>query len=293
MIVLGADLGGTSCRVALFDGATERGRAEGSGGAMRSGLGATRADEVAALAAPLLHRAGIKRADVLVVGAAGAGREHEREELEGALAGRHLAWRTTVTTDAELARAAAFGAGAGVLLIAGTGSIAIGRDAQGTARRAGGLGWRMGDQGSGYWIGQHALEAVGAMHDGLGPATRLTEALCAAAGVQGIAGLVRWSTTATPAAVAALAPATLQAADLGDAVATQLRQEALDALCRLARAAGAGSGAVPVAFSGGLIAPGGPLRALLLAECTRHGITVHGPAIDPCRGAIVLADGVS
>lgn len=293
MIVLGADLGGTSCRVALFDGATERGRAEGSGGAMRSGLGVTRAEEVAAMAAPLLRRAGITRADVLVVGAAGAGREHEREELEGALAGRHLAWRTIVTTDAELARAAAFGAGAGVLLIAGTGSIAIGRDAQGTARRAGGLGWRMGDQGSGYWIGQRALEAVGAMHDGLGPATRLTEALCAAAGVQGIAGLVRWSTTATPAAVAALAPATLQAADRGDAVATQLRQDALEALCRLARAAGAGSGAVPVAFSGGLIAPGGPLRPLLLAECTRHGITVHGPAIDPCRGAIVLADGVS
>ncbi|MBK9547920.1 MAG: hypothetical protein IPO52_02140 [Gemmatimonadetes bacterium] len=293
MIVLGADLGGTSCRVALFDGATERGRAEGSGGAMRSGLGATRAEEVTALAGPLLHRAGIKRADVLVVGAAGAGRDHEREELEGALGGRHLAWRTMVTTDAELARAAAFGVGAGVLLIAGTGSIAIGRDAQGTARRAGGLGWRMGDQGSGYWIGQRALEAVGGMHEGFGPTTRLAEALCAAAGVQGIAGLVRWSTTATPAAVAALAPATLQTAERGDAAAVEIRQGALDALCRLARAAGAGPGAAAVAFSGGLIAPGGPLRPLLLAECARLGIPVHGTAIDPCRGAIVLAASVS
>jgi glucosamine kinase len=293
VIVLGADLGGTACRVALFDGPTERGRAEGIGGAMRSGLGATRADEIAALAAPLLHRAGIARADVLVVGAAGAGREQEREELDGALAGKHLAWRTVVTTDAELARAAAFGTAPGILLIAGTGSIAIGRDAQGTARRSGGLGWRMGDQGSGYWLGQRALHAVGAMHDGLGPATHLTEALCAAAGVQGIAGLVRWSTTATPAAVASLAPATLQTAESGDPVAVEIRHSAVEALCRLARSAGAGPGAAPVAFSGGLIAPGGPLRPLLLAECQRRGVTVHGATIDPCRGAIVLAEGVS
>jgi glucosamine kinase len=291
MIVLGADVGGTSCRVALFDAGTERGRAEGSGGTMRSGQGNDLATQVAALAGPLLHRAGIKRADVLVVGAAGAGREGERLELEAALQAHHLAWRTVVTTDAELARAAAFGSGPGVLLIAGTGSIAIGRHADGSARRVGGLGWRMGDHGSGYWLGQRALEAVGAMHDGLGPTTRLTEALCAAAEVQGIAGLVRWSTTASTALVAALAPAVLATAERGDPVAVQLRHEAVAALVRLARAAGAGN--APVACSGGLIAPGGALRPALVAACAAEGIAVHATAIDPCRGAIDLAAGVS
>lgn len=291
MIVLGADVGGTSCRVALFDAGAERGRAEGSGGNMRPGQGESLATQVAALANPLLHRAGIKRADVLVVGAAGAGREGERLELEEALRSRHLAWRTVVTTDAELARASAFGGGPGVLLIAGTGSIAIGRDADGSARRVGGLGWRMGDQGSGYWLGHRALVAVGAMHDGLGPTTRLTEALCAAAGVQGIAGLVRWSTTAPTALVAALAPAVLATAERGDPVAAQLRQDAVAALVRLARAAGAGK--APVACSGGLIAAGGALRSALLAACAAEAIPVHAGMIDPCRGAIDVAAGVS
>ncbi len=291
MIVLGADLGGTSCRVALFDDLVERARAEGDGGTMRSGQGIALAGRVAALAAPLLHREGINRADLLVVGAAGAGREGERQELEDALRGHTLAWRTLVTTDAELARAAAFGNGPGVLLIAGTGSIAIGRHADGTATRSGGLGWRMGDQGSGYWIAHRALKAIGAMHDGFGPSTRLTEALCAAAGVQGIAGLVRWSTTATPAGVAALAPAVLAAADRGDPVAAQLRTEAISSLLGLARAAGAGPASV--ACSGGLIAPGGPLRATFLAACASEGIAVQGALIDPCRGAIEIAKGAS
>jgi glucosamine kinase len=291
VIVLGADIGGTSCRVALFDGVIERARSEGDGGTMRAGQGASLAERIAGLAAPLLHREGIKRADLVVVGAAGAGREGERQELEDALRLHHLAWRTLVTTDAELARAAAFGSGAGVLLIAGTGSIAIGRQADGSATRAGGLGWRMGDQGSGYWIAHRALEAIGAMHDGFGPVTRLTEVLCAAAGVQGIAGLVRWSTTATPAGVAALAPAVLATADRGDGVAVQLRTEAVAALLRLAKSAGAGP--APVACSGGLIAPGGPLRAALAAACATEGIPIHAAPIDPCRGAIEIAKGVS
>ncbi len=291
MIILGVDLGGTACRVALFSGATDRGRAEGNGGTMRAGQGAELAAHIATLAAPLLRREGIKRADVVVVGAAGAGREDERHELEMALERRHLAWRAMATTDAALARAAAFGSGPGVLLIAGTGSIAIGRHADGSPRRIGGLGWRMGDQGSGYWIAQQALTAVGATHDGIGPATRLTEALCTAAGVQGIAGLVRWSTTATTSEVAALAPAVIATAERGDAVAGQIRQAAIAALCRLAKAAGAEP--APVAFSGGLIAPGGHLRGPLLAACAAQGIPVHLAAIDPCRGAIVLAEGVS
>lgn len=291
MLVLGADVGGTSCRIGLFDGASELQRAEGPGGSMRSGLGTEVAERIAAMAKPLMSRSGSRRVDVLVVGAAGAGRESERQELQAALELRHLAWRTVVTTDAELARAAAFGDAPGVLLIAGTGSIALGRNAAGRDRRVGGLGWRMGDQGSGHWIGLRALEAVGAMQDGLGPTTLLTEALCAAAGASGIAGLVRWSTTATTAAVAALAPAVLETAERGDAVALQIRLSAVDALVRLAVSAGAGP--APVALTGSLIASGGPLRSAVVDACQREEITVHLTPIDACRGAIVLAQRVS
>src|SRR5690606_28505354 len=195
--VLSADLGGTSVRVVLYVDRDERGRAEAPGGPMRTGQGTEIAARLASLARPLLSREGVVRADAFVVGAAGAGRESERTELERALSEERIAWQVMVVTDAELARAAAFEGGPGVLLIAGTGSIAIGADAQGRVTRVGGLGWRLGDQGSAHWLGARALEAIGAMNDRIGPVTHLAERIPAAVGVAGIAGLVRWSTTAT------------------------------------------------------------------------------------------------
>lgn len=288
MIVLGADVGGTLSRVVLFDEESERGRAEGPGSPMRSGEGERLAAALAELARPLLMRGRAVRADALVVGASGAGREAERSELHAALQHQRLAWRVVVTTDAELAQAAAFEGGPGVLLIAGTGSIATARDASGGKRRVGGLGWRMGDQGSAYWIAARALEAVGAMHDGLGTVTHLAEALCTAARVPGIAGLVQWSTTATPAEVAALGPAVLACAATGDPVAAGVRDAAVQALVQLAVAAGAGR--LPVAMSGGLLAPERPLRdRVATALEQKHGATVIRRAIDPCRGAPFLA----
>ncbi|MEO5797917.1 MAG: BadF/BadG/BcrA/BcrD ATPase family protein [Gemmatimonadales bacterium] len=288
MIVLGADVGGTSSRVVLYDGDSERGRAEGPGGPMRAGEGDRLASRLADLARPLLSRAGSVRADAFVVGASGAGRSDEQTELQGALEKQRLAWRVRVTSDAELARAAAFEGGAGVLLIAGTGSIALARGLDGIERRVGGRGWRMGDQGSAHWIGARALEAVGTMHDGLGPTTHLAEALCVAAKVNGIAGLIRWSVRATPAEVASLAPAVLRAADSGDSVAVELRESAVNWLVRIAVAAGAGP--LPVALSGGLLAPERGLRERVAEALEiRHSANVSRKPVDPCRGAVVLA----
>lgn len=288
MIVLGADVGGTSIRVALFVDGDEQARVEAPGGAMRAGQGAALAARLAELARPLLSRAGVVRADAFVVGAAGAGREAEQGELGRALERQRLAWKAIVTTDAELARAAAFGGGPGVLLTSGTGSIAIGVDASGTLSRVGGLGWRMGDQGSAYWLGARGLQAVGAMHDRVGPVTHLAESLCAAAHVAGIAGLVRWSVDATTAEVAALGPAVVESADRGDQVALGIVRDAVDLLARLALAAGGGQ--VPVALSGGLLAPGRALRERVARELSeRHKVSVNRAAVDPCRGAPILA----
>ncbi len=289
MNVLGADVGGTSTRVVLQDDTGERGQAAGAGGPMRLGRGDALAATLAALARPLLTRAGLTRADVLVVGASGAGREQERMELHAALDRERLAWKVIVTTDAELARAAAFSGEPGILLIAGTGSIAVVRDQARQLRRVGGLGWRMGDQGSGYWLGVEGLTATGAMHDHLGPPTHLVERLCAVAGVAGIGGLVRWSTTATTAEVAALAPAVLASASAGDAVAAEIATRGVDWLVRLAVAAGAET--LPVALSGGLLAPGQPLRGRVGDALIARGIRFRDTSIDPCRGAPILAAG--
>ena len=255
---------------------------------MRAGEAERLASQLSTLARQLLQRIRASRADTIVVGAAGAGRDLEQEELRSAIARQRLAWRTIVTTDAELACAAAFSGGPGVLLIAGTGSIALTRSESGAVRRVGGLGWRMGDLGSGYWLGHRALGAVGAMHDGLGPVTHLAEALCTAARVPGIAGLVRWSVKATVAEVAALAPAVLACADTGDPVAAALRDAAVDHLAELALAAGARQ--APVALSGGLLSGHRSFREQLIGVLEQGpGVEVLRRAVDPCRGAPILA----
>jgi glucosamine kinase len=288
MNTLGVDLGGTSMRAALYHGAIEKVRAEAPGRPMRAGEGAALAAQVGDLIRPMLTKLNIVRADVLVVGAAGAGHESEHDELQKALEAQRLAWRVNTFTDAELARLAAFAGGPGVLLIAGTGSIAISRDKAGRDRRVGGLGWRMGDQGSAHWLGAKALEAVGAMNDQMGPHTQLAKALAVAVGAQGIAGLVRWSVSATPAQVAALGPSVLAAASKGDAVAKALRASAVEALAGMAMAAGAAD--MPVAFSGGLLTAQRPLRTAVAAALKARGVQVITKEIDPCRGALTARD---
>ena len=70
---------------------------------------------------------------------------------------RPWAGRVVAVSDVELAHAAAFGGGPGLLVVAGTGSIAVARDRRGRWRRAGGWGQLLGDEGSGFWIGRAAL----------------------------------------------------------------------------------------------------------------------------------------
>jgi N-acetylglucosamine kinase-like BadF-type ATPase len=80
-----------------------------------------------------------------------------------------------VVNDALIALVAGAGENPGVVLVAGTGSIAYGRDARGRAARAGGWGYLLGDEGSGFWIGRRALLSVVRHADGRGPFTMLTE----------------------------------------------------------------------------------------------------------------------
>jgi len=79
-----------------------------------------------------------------------------------------------VVNDALVALVAGAGDAAGVVVVAGTGSIAYGRDASGRAARAGGWGYLLGDEGGGFWIGRAALTAVVRQFDGRGPSTLLT-----------------------------------------------------------------------------------------------------------------------
>jgi N-acetylglucosamine kinase-like BadF-type ATPase len=140
--------------------------------------------------------------------------------------------RVLVVNDALIALVAGAGDAAGILLNAGTGSIAYGRNASGEAARAGGWGHMIGDEGSGYWIGREALAAVMRAADGRGPSTRLTPEMLAHFQVADVSRLPRivYDREVPRMSVAAVGPIVQQVVEQGDAVATRILERAADEL---------------------------------------------------------------
>lgn len=294
-IILGADAGGTKTVVIVADGHRVLARATGPGAKMRSGKGISCATTIAEIARHALSEAGMPRAGVLVAGVAGAGRDAERDELRQALRSEAVAERVVVTGDTEMALAAAFADQPGIVVTAGTGSMAVARDPYGRLYRAGGFGWQMGDEGSGYAIGRAALGAVGRAADDRSPRTELTALLLTTTRAENLDALVRWAAAAGVPEVAALAPSVFAAAQAGDTVAAGIMDYAARELAamvyKLLPHFGADERtAVEVACNGGLLFHDGPLHRLLrtkLADEPR--LRLRETPLDPATGAIHLA----
>ncbi len=176
-LIVACDMGATSTKVLLGDlkGQAHR-ELSGQGFNLRQGepydVGVILAELVRSLYLGAKFRpddpAGIG------VGIAGAGDLDARAEVKQVLKKRWPQSRIMVHHDAFIAHYGAFEGGPGVLLIAGTGSIAYGRNAEGREARAGGWGWMLGDEGSGWWIGREAVRAVLLAHE-TGAQTHLTQ----------------------------------------------------------------------------------------------------------------------
>ena len=293
-ILIGADVGGTKTAVAIARGDEVLARADGPGAALRPGRALQSAATIAEVVRRGLAGVGQIRGDVLVVGAAGAGRRPEREELARALRGEAVAERVVVTTDIEIALVAAFGNAPGIVVSAGTGSVAVGRDRSGAMHRIGGYGWQMGDEGSGYAIGRAALGAVSRAKDGRSPATPLQQRILAATRSSDFDELVRWAATASPAEVAALAPTVLEVAAAGDVLARGIldyaaRELSQLAICLLPLLAG-GREPMRVALTGGLLELDTALRRMVLQKLTdQEGLTLLESQIDSTLGALAMA----
>jgi N-acetylglucosamine kinase-like BadF-type ATPase len=132
----------------------------------------------------LLHHDAFHRLVLLVknsgAAAAGLGLAGLRGREEGMRLQMRLGEATgvdvVVADDTEVALLGAFGGGPGIVVIAGTGSNAFGRDANGRAARAGGYGFLLGDEGGAYWIASQAIRAALHSRDGTGPKSQLLEA---------------------------------------------------------------------------------------------------------------------
>lgn len=177
----------------------------------------------------------------VLIGMSGVWGDHESQRYLNAFTDAWMTYvdptvpRTSVVSDVALVHLAAFGAADGVVLIAGTGSIAVARTADGREVRSGGWGPRIDDAGGGFWIGRQALRAVAHMLDGQGAPTLLIRPVAAylrtdPSDHDGVAAALR---TASIDRCARLAEAVLTYAEEGDAVAGLLRDRALNALAAL------------------------------------------------------------
>lgn len=295
-IVIGVDGGGSKTRVIVAnEHGTKVGEVVGPGSAVKPGQAEHSADVITAAINDALASCEMLHVmpKVLCVGVAGAASEPERQALWTALAGREVAEEVVIHADFSIALDDAFGEGAGILLISGTGSACFGRGPSGQTARCGGWGPVCGDEGSGAWIGRRALSVVTASADGREPESALVGAVLTAAQVNEPRELIAWASTATPAILASLAPVVSSVADAGDLRANALISLAVEELVihvrTLARSLfGDERAATPVAFTGGMLTKGTTLRKRLEQRLRSAvpGAQLHTGEVNPARGAV-------
>jgi len=236
-----------------------------------------------------------ERPEALCLGMAGVDRPHEGDLVRSLL--RRLGFRgnAVVVNDAVVAIAAGAPDRVGVVVIAGTGSIAYGMDRQGKTARAGGLGPTLADEGSGGWIGHRGLlAAVRAAEERSAP-TQLKEALFGALSVGALSELpaMAYGGALTRERMAELAPVVIRVAEGGDEVARTILEEASTELASTAKSVvrrldfrGA---PYPLIFSGGLFVG---VQALAEAVTRKAGLENAVPTIltrSPAEGALSMA----
>jgi glucosamine kinase len=206
-----------------------------------------------------------------------------------------VAGEVAVVGDMVIAMEAAFGGGPGVIVIAGTGSIAYGRNSGGQTARAGGWGFAISDEGSGHWIGRSAVAACMRAYDEVGVESggALLERIMKFWGVSTRERVVVVANGSPPPDFAALLPAVASASDAGDATARSILTQAGVELASLGKIVIGRivDGAMPVAVSGGVFCNCTLVREVFYDRVRDWHPQVLPDAnlVDPARGALELA----
>lgn len=296
-LYVGIDGGGSRAAAVATDAAGNvLSRVEGAAGLVRADAPLAGVDAIAGLAKRAARNAAPEATiRSLCCGLAGVGRPRERDAVRSALAGSGVAGRVDIVTDVDAAMQDAFGYGAGLLLVAGTGSMAFGRTSDGRTARAGGWGALLGDEGGGWTLALNGMKAVLRHHDGRGPHTVLVKLLVEAAHCETPDELVSFTALSTKGDVAALAPVIIAAADAGDVVASGIVDEATAAhsslMAAVVRRLDPWPEPPPIALTGGLIAPGRALRehTLRAVRSALQTFEVLERPIDAAAGAAAIA----
>ncbi|MCM6774161.1 ATPase [Nocardia sp. CDC159] len=287
---LGLDIGGSkTMAVRAEDGVIVAEACAGS--ANLASAGVAEAGRQLDLVLERVHGHGVP---VVCAGAAGADTPEGRARLRDLLAERLPDAIIHIVHDSELVLAAA-GVDDGVALISGTGSVAWGRYA-GRSVRAGGWGYLLGDQGSGYWVAREAVRRALARVDRGEPADRLGQALAAECGLRSTEQLLDHFYNHTDRRYwARRARIVFEQAALGDPVASAIVDDTVGHLAELVltvthRLSYTG----PVIVAGGLAVHQPRLQQQLRHTLTEHGLTdLRVLDTDPVRGALRLAQRIA
>jgi N-acetylglucosamine kinase-like BadF-type ATPase len=225
--VLGIDGGGTRTRASIVDGAKVLAFAE-NGSIKRLRVGEQVAEEnLRAILKDAYSQAGVTSVRAASAGVASASMPGVREWITEVFQDFGVE-RCEVVGDEVIALDGAFKGGPGILQIAGTGSNCIGRAPDGSREGAGGWSSRLGDEGSGYWIGLHSIRRALKAYDREEP-TRVLETVGSIWGTSSLDELINVGDGTPSPDFAALAPAINQLAEDGDTVAISvLKQAAAD-----------------------------------------------------------------
>ncbi|GAA5148947.1 BadF/BadG/BcrA/BcrD ATPase family protein [Microbacterium pseudoresistens] len=302
-LLLGIDAGGTSTRAVL---ATHSGDCVGYGvggpgnptarGVAEASCGVAEAVDAA------LRAAGGTLAEVVLVVAAVAGHDAGAEArwLDPALRARGFTDDVVFESDLLAAYASGSVSPFGYGVVCGTGASVIRVEKEKTVATSDGLGWMLGDRGSGFWIGRRVVRAAAAHLDGTGPETALTEGVLTMLDPDGAAvlpgravsgrsedldRLIRVVYAGTPARLAGLTPLAFTAAGAGDAVGTAILTAAGEEMLHTFRAVRTEPG--PVVIGGSVLSTPGPAHAAFLA-----GLDEGFPPIavvDGTVGTLILA----
>jgi N-acetylglucosamine kinase-like BadF-type ATPase len=295
-LFLAIDAGGTKTECVLADEARVLARANaGTVKMMRVG------EEVAtALLRGMLEevaaKAGVSLREVTrtCFGLAGVSSGAVREWAERVMA-EMVGGVVEVCGDEEIALDAAFRGGPGILVIAGTGSNAIGRGVSGRLVSAGGWGPMLGDEGSGFWIGLEAIRAALRERDRSGVSSRLLGEIERDWGLGSLGELVavanrRGGQEGAVPDLPALAPVVARCAEQGDALAGAVLQRAGEELAELVRVVfqRLGAAEMEVAYTGSVLGRVGAVRAAMVAKLaiSVSGARVREGAVDPLEGAL-------
>ncbi|HET8569149.1 MAG TPA: BadF/BadG/BcrA/BcrD ATPase family protein [Candidatus Limnocylindria bacterium] len=252
-LVAGIDAGGSKTRAFAVtrDGAIV-GRGAGAGANLLASP-----DPKGSIAAALAEALAGRTPDAVVLSCAGGDREADRRrgtQILESILGPSV--RTLVTHDAQAALYAGNPQGCGVVLIAGTGSVAYGRTEEGDEARAGGWGFLAGDEGSAVWVGMEGLRAASHAADGRGSPTRILPLLLRELGVDDWQGVLPhvYGRPHPPPGVMAANRAVAMAASESDAIAVRIVERGAHDLARAVQvvALGLAMAEGPVYLAGGM-----------------------------------------